>query len=208
MRDKNPSFIQFSEQIETFIVRKTCSIKILREAVIASPTFLSEDFSLRFISNKLQELRGIALVSYYLPEFLGWKIRSQLLERLKWLSFKDQIRLYVLLISKEASLVFLYLTQEFTSHEIFGNLIERGLFSLQNLKIRRKNPRILFPKRKRGYNDHGSLRSLDRWLPNFDWTLTALQNELERKQDLQKKILTKLEKFLNEKVITLSKGVP
>jgi len=206
MRDKNLSFIQFSEQIESFIKKKTDSIKILREPVIDNPTFLDDSkFRLRFQTKKLQELRGLAIISYYLPEFLGWKIRYYLTEELRRLNLKDQIRLSTLLINKEVSLAFLYLTQEFSSHDIFGNLIERGCFSLKILKIQRRNQAILRPKRKRGYDDKGTLRSQDRWLPSFDWSLTELQLELERKHDLHKKIQTKLENFLLEKVITLSK---
>lgn len=202
MRDKNLSFIQFSEQIEDFFSsRKIHSIKILREPVIDSPTLLEDSFVLRFPTNKLQDLRGIAVLSYFVPEFLGWKIRFSLGEKLWQLCPKDQLRLSSLLISKGTALVYLYETTEFSSHEIFGNLFDRGLFSLKNLQIRRRKSKYIRTKRRRGYNDKGTLRSPDRWLPRFDWSLNELQKEYERKTDLLCRVTLRLEKYLLQKYL-------
>jgi len=202
MRDKNLSFIQFSEQIEIFIGRKI-PIKIPEEAVIDSPTLPVDFDGIKFYSNKLIELRGLALISYYLPIDLGQEIRFALEEKSKHLGKKDQLRLKAMLFNLPSCLYFLYETKEFSGSEIFGNLIERGLFSLKNLQIKRKNRKPKKTQRRRGYNDHGSLRSQDKWLPTFDYTLTDLQNELERKLDSTIKLHHKLERILNEGVIKL-----
>jgi len=196
MRDKNLSFIQFSEQIEIFIKRKMNSIKILTEAVVNNPTLLDQNFILRFQTNKLFDLRGLALVSYFVPEILGWKIRFEIEERLKFLNTKDKLRLIPFLYSKEISLIFLFLSDEFSSHEIFGNLIERGLFSLRAIKIFRKNPRVKRRIRRRGYDDKGSRRSNDKALPDYDFTLTEAQNKIERKKDIYIRSKNSLENFL------------
>lgn len=199
MRDKNQNYIQFSEQIESFLVKKTYTIEVLRRAVIDSPTFL-RDYTVSIKGNKLISLRGLAVISYYVPETLGWKIREILEEKSKKLNFKDQLRLQCLLISKESCLVYLFETQEFSSHEIFGNLLREGLQELQRLKIYIPRYQLVKAQRKRGYDDKGSLRPSDRWLPSHDYSLTALQNEIEKKHNLHNRIKIYLESYLLEKV--------
>lgn len=201
MRDKNLNFIQFSDQIESFLKKKTHSIEILRRAVIDNPTFPSDDYLLYLPLKNLISLRGLAVLSYYIPETLGWKIRGYLEEQTSRLCFKDKMKLKLLLTSKENMLVYLYDTQEFSSHEIFGNLLGTGLKALNLMKITRKRTKVRKPQRKRGYDDKGSLRSPDRWLPSFDYTLTELQNEKEKKTDLHNRIYHYLEKHLREKWI-------
>lgn len=200
MRDKNLNYIQFREQIGSFLRKKTNTIEVLRRAVIDSPTLL-EEYNISIRTNKLIALRGLALISYYVPEILGWKIREILEERSKKLSHKDNLRLTSLLISKESALVYLYETQEFSSHEIFGNLIEEGLKALKHIKIYRIKYKVIYPKRRRGYDDKGSLRPSDRWLPDSDYSLTELQNEIEKKSDLHLRIKLRLERYLREKVL-------
>jgi len=200
LRDKNLSFIQFSEQIESFIRRKI-PIKIPERAVIDSPT-LPQDFNgFKFITNRLIELRGLALISYYVPYDLGLEIRTALEEKAKYLGWKDKLRLNSLLFNHPSCLAFLYETDEFTSSEIFGNLIERGLFALRFLQVKRKKRRPRRTLRRRGYNDHGSLRSQDKWLPTNDWSLTVLQNELERKLSITARSHHKLEQILRRIVV-------
>lgn len=199
MRDKNQNYIQFKEQIESFLKKKTQTIEILRRAVVTSPTFL-ENFDIVITGNKLISLRGLAVLSYYVPENLGWKIREKLELKLKKLNSKDQLRLSSLLINEDCSLVYLYETQEFSSHEIFGNLLREGLKALERIKIYRPKHKVKRTQRKRGYDDKGSLRSSDRWLPSFDYTLTELQNELEKKSDLHLRTKIKLEEYLRKKV--------
>lgn len=200
MRDKNLDFIQFSDQIERYLKKKTYSIEILRRAVVDSPTLLSEDFQVKFLFKKLINLRGLAIISYYLPENLGWKIREYLEERARKLNFKDKLKLELLLTSKNNTLLYLYETQEFSSHEIFGNLLGRGLQSLNTMKILKRKHIVKKPQRRRGYNDKGSLRSSDRWLPISDSTLTELQNEKEKKTDLYIRTKLFLERYLSKKV--------
>lgn len=199
MRDKNQNYIQFSDQIASFLKKKTQTIEILRRAVIDTPTFL-EDYEIIVRNNKLISLRGLAVLSYYVPEILGWKIREVLEKKLYKLNSKDQLRLSSLLINKESMLVFLYETQEFSSNEIFGNLLREGLLELKRLKIYRPTYKIKRPQRKRGYDDKGSLRSSDRWLPSEDYELTELQNEIEKKSDLHLRTKLKLESYLRKKV--------
>lgn len=200
MRDKNLNYIKFCDQIEVFVTRKTKTIEILRRAVVTSPTLLEENFKLKFHNNKLINLRGLAVLSYYVPEILGWKIRFELEEKAKRLNLKDKKKLELLLISKEIALCYLYETNEFSSHEIFGNVIDKGLETLKFLKIIERKIRVKKTQRRRGYDDKGSLRSQDRWLPSHDYTLTNLQNKINKETDLHKRVIHYLEIYLCEKI--------
>jgi len=197
MRDKNLSFIQFSDQIGNFIQRKIL-IEIPEKAVVINPILLFQIFSIRFLTRKLLDLRGLALISYFLPDEIGWEIRRKIEERIRYFSLKDQLKLSSLLISLPLALTFLYDSNEFSSHEIFGSLVERGLFSLRTLSLQRRKRKVKKRSRRGGYNDHGSLRSPDKWLPLFDFSLTDLQNELERKSDLSNKTHLRMKKVLYE----------
>jgi len=203
MRDKNLSFIQFCSNVEDFVVGKFQSISILREPVIVNPTLLSEDYFIVPRSYKLNELRGLAIISYYLPEFLEWKIRLFLQECVIRFCHKDRLKLALLLINEQICLTFLYETLEFSSSEFFGSLLDNGFLALKGLQIRRKRFKVVIPARRRGYNDMGSKRSMEKWLPTFDWSLTELQNELERRLDFNIKVQSKLEKFLLQKYFSL-----
>lgn len=52
-----------------------------------------------------------------------------------------------------------------TEETIFGNLIKLGLNRLKRITYFRILYQPKYPKRKRGYNDHGSRREDSRWLP-------------------------------------------
>jgi hypothetical protein len=95
-------------------------------------------------------------------------------------------------------LKFLFETKSFTSHEIFGNIFSLGTRTLRNLPYYRKSTLVVEAIRKRGYDDKGSLRPKEQWLPNFDFTLTETQNSKEKKSDHEQKIIKRiLKKFEN-----------
>lgn len=199
MRDKNLQYLKFCDQIEVFLKKKCYTIKILREPVVDSPTFLADLYYLKFSKNKLSTLRGLAVLSYFVPENLGWKLRFALEEKAKRLNPKDRLKLMLLLYNKEVTLAYLYETNEFSSHEVFGNLLGEGLQELRNIKICQRSSKVKKPKRKRGYHDKGSRRSFDRWLPSEDFTLSELQNKNEKKLNIYTRTLHFLEKYLREK---------
>jgi len=116
------------------------------------------------------------------------------------LNKKQRIIIQIVLSSKENMLKYLYDTETLSSHEIFGNVFGIGLKVFRNLSIRKKNIKITPTQRKRGYDDKGSLRSKEKWLPDFDWSLREQQNDKEKKLDLQQSILDRiLKKFENSR---------
>jgi len=199
MRDKNQTtYLIFAEQIENFIKKKLQTIEILRTAVVDNPTLLEEVLFCNF-PRKIINIRGLCILIHYIEsESLRFKFLFDIEEGIKRYSLKEQLELKILLSSKENCLKFLFLTERYSSHEIFGNLINEGIKSLKIIKFRRKIYKINKPQRKRGYHDKGSLRSPDRWLPSYDYTLTELQNQKEYETNLHLKTLKFLIKYLEK----------
>jgi hypothetical protein len=208
MRDMNLTYLIFKNQFRQQLNRKlskcgTENIEILRDAVIDNPTFL-RDFEI-VLPRKFHQIRGLCLIWDSLPEILRFEIYLQLEERISSFEFKKQLELKSL-IEPEIREKFLYLTERYSSHQIFGNLIFDAIESLKFVKIKRKSTKVKKPQRKRGYDDKGTLRSFDiwshRWKPSFDWSLTELQNKQERTRSLQEKYLNKFVNFLRSKQTT------
>lgn len=180
MRDKNLNLIQFHKEVEYFLKRNLRIPSSLRTAVVTSTTFLGEDYFLVY-PRKFRELQVLCIVQWYLPEFLHWKILMDLSEKeFKQFPLKQRLELKLLLHSKELALFYLWDTKRYTANEIFGNLLKQANRILLPLKPIRRNYRIIYPQRKRGYDDKGSLRRQGTWLPDKDWTLDLLQKRKDR----------------------------
>jgi len=203
MRDKNLNFIQFEKQVEDFLYRKLLLPELLRTAVVITPTFLEQYFIV--YPRKFKEIQGLIVISYYCPEPLKWRIWLDLNEMsFSHLNEKQRIEIQILLSSKENMLKYLFLTNRYTSHEIFGNILGEGLKTLKFLRIYRRSTKIVYRLRKRGYDDKGSLRPKEKWLPDSDYTFTDLQNEKEKRSQLRQSvinaILTSLENTDSRKI--------
>lgn len=202
MRDKNLNFIQFQEQLDSFIFKKLTLSESLRTAVVITPTLLNEETMIVY-PRDFKGLRGLSLIVYYLPENLRWRIWLDL-EQMSYsqLNSKQRIEIQILLAKREMAQMYLFQSQRFSSHEIFGNIVYDGNKALRELKVFRESTKVVLPIRRRGYNDKGSLRSPDRWLPDFDTTLTELQLRKEKRTHLHNKsinrIKQKLETLLRE----------
>lgn len=196
MRDKNQSFIQFSKNIETFVSRRLASYEhqFLTTAVAIDPTFL-EDFVIIY-PRKFSEMVGFVVTHHYLPEVPRWRIYLDLVE----MSFshynqRQKLILQILLASKHDMLRFLYETDRYSSHELFGII---GSATTNLPKLVSKDRKITKPKRKRGYDDKGSRRPDDRWLPSHDWSFNKLQTEIDFNNLNQQRILDRILSFLRE----------
>jgi hypothetical protein len=202
MRDMNLTYLNFKEQYNNqlkkrFSIMLTKDIKILRSAVIDSPTFL-RDYEIRLPSSFFL-IRALCMFWEFFPENIKWEIFLLLEQKIEKFDFKKQVELKALLDPK-TRISFLYLTEKYTSHEIFGNLLQTISLCFHEVKFQKKSTKIKKPQRKRGYNDKGTLRSYDiwshKWKPSSDWSLTDLQTKQERKHDLRLKYIFKVKKFL------------
>jgi len=203
MRDRNLSFIQFTEEMENQSKRKLAQVsKIFRKPVLDSPTREIVDLKVSLRTSKLFALRGLAVLTFYLPEEIGWLIRMELWEKERFYNLQDRMSLKLLTDSKEVALTYLFETKSLTSHEIFGNLLQEGLKALQRtefLWIERRKPKELV--RRRGYKDKGSLRPYEKWLPTSDWSLTQQQNEIERRKLSHSRLYSRLKDYLQERYL-------
>jgi len=131
-----------------------------------------------------KELFCLAAVSWNWSPRLGILVRLWIESRITRWSPEWQLRLRLACFSRvtaEETLLSL------VSHPRawFGNwsrLLRQVVQHLRALSPSRKVRRAL---RKRGYNDHGSAKSADRWLPKHASEFTELQNEIERERQLQ-----------------------
>lgn len=194
MRDKNLSYIQFLEQFRQQNEEKSSYLsKMLRTAVVDNPTF-PEEYFLR-LPRDYSNTRNLAVCHYYLPEKLKWEIFLNLSDsKFSHFNSKQRIELKIILSSKENCEKYFYLSDRYSSHEVFGNIL--GQIPKIPIKIIKRNLKVKYPKRKRGYHDKGSLRPRDKWLETSDWSLTELQNEKERKLYLQNKSINRILSYL------------
>lgn len=195
MRDKNLNYIQFYKQVEKFVVGKLQLPRMLRTAVINSPTF-PENLTIRY-PRKFSDLQSVVILHWFFPENLMWRTHLDLEDlTLSQFNEKQKLEIKILLSSKENCIKYLYRTKRYSSHEIFGNIINRGFSIVVNMKIIPKSLKVKETQRKRGYDDKGSLRPKDKWLPTYDLTLTVLQNEKEKKITRQRKSIQRITRIL------------
>jgi hypothetical protein len=87
------------------------------------------------------------------------------------------------LVLKNRSLALMWLAENYHERRFYGNVketIEKLLKSLRPIPIRNRVPKRV--PRKRGYQDHGTLRPRECWRETHDYTFTELQNEIEEQR--------------------------
>jgi hypothetical protein len=199
MRDRNLPYKQFNIQLEKYILSN------LRRKEDRRITF-SQDLSLEFrpysnhrefqiiFPRNFRLLRALAIVQWYFPENLHFLTYLSLEEQtFNWLTQKQKIEIKIYLSSKENCVKYLYLTDRYSSNEIFGNILKNDLLDLQRqFKIKKK----IYPKPtekvyRRGPKDKGSRR--------VDSSLRILQEEIEKDFILQyeENLLIKKRKLLH-----------
>jgi hypothetical protein len=104
----------------------------------------------------------LAIGSWYLGD-LGWVIREDLRDSLRYLSLEDRALLEILLDNKATMKLFLLDTSLWHTREFFGNLLPRALWIIAHLRFRTTCPVVRYPQRKRGYDDKGSRAQDSAW---------------------------------------------
>lgn len=196
MRDRNQNYIQFYKQFRKVVSRKTTLSRLLRTTVTDSPTFPSDQLTIVY-PRSFREIRGLVIVHYFFPESLKWEVKMGLEElNLNHLNKKQILEIRIMLSSEWNMIKYLYLTDRYTSNEIFGNLVKDAYQAAENLKAFPVSTKVERPVRKRGYSDKGSLRPKEKWLPTHDYSLTAIQNEIEKKHTQLDKVSYHLINYL------------
>lgn len=202
MRDMNLTYAVFKEQYRKqserkFSILSSKDSNILRNAVVTNPTFQWE-YDIH-ISSKFNDVRGLCLYWEKLPENIRYEIYFLLLDKIKKFDFKKQVELESLL-DPETRIIFLFLSKKYSSYEIFGNLLHLGLEAIRKIKYKKKCKKVKKPQRKRGYHDKGILRCFaiwnHKWKPSSDFSLTELQNQIERHHFLHNKNKLRVKNYL------------
>lgn len=158
----------------------------LRNHVMDNSNFQSETLFFNLKRIKLNQFIKLAITSWYMNEEVRFVLQSDLEEKLKDFSNEDKTLLEQFLFSKAEMLIFLLETSLWHSRDFFGNILS----SLSELDVllqpKRQSKKIKKPQRKRGYHDQGSRVLSHRWLPKSDYTLTALQNQIETERAKQR----------------------
>lgn len=173
---------EFISKLENKILRWAGEqSQLFRSNVVDSSNLASE---LTFFDLKNLTLKDhilLSLVSWYIPENHGFILREDLKETSSYLDDTDEQWISLLLESKAQTLIWLIETQLWHERDFFGNIL--NLKKIEKfLKVRKARTKIVKPKRKRGYHDHGSRVDDHRWLPKYDWSLTKMMNEIEAKR--------------------------
>lgn len=196
MRDSIFNKENFVEQIENFITTESQKrIETLRSHVIDSPNFLSENYLV--LPYKLKSILALSFFSWWLPEEIGVLLREEIYEkRLRRYSLEDKALIEQFLQSKYHSILFVEESNLWHSRDFFGNFLVEGNKCLERLRFRRINTKVIYPKRKRGYDDHGSRVPDSKWLPKYDYSLTELQNSIEEERKTQEDSVAMMKGFL------------
>lgn len=175
----------FCIQLEKVAQELSSECNLLRTTIIDSPTFHEEYDSHIVLSRTLEELLFLGVIVWYLPSKEHQLYLRLELERVSY--FKENYVLRLLLKSKGHMIIFLQETSLWTQRSFFGNVLCRTMSSKinRNLRFRKRNKKVRYPKRKRGYDDKGSLRLAHEWKPSSDFSLTELQQEIEEERTSQ-----------------------
>jgi hypothetical protein len=180
------SLNDFQEEINDF-----------RNHVVVDPNFHLDSSQFKFRGLSLKELQGLAIVSWFLGD-IGWKIRADLFDHLKFLSLEDQFLIEILIDNRARTLNWLNETTLFHTRDFFGNLLPNAIRALRFLKFRNPNTRLKRIQRKRGYNDHGSRADDSYWKYARDYLDDEFQqNLLEQKRQIHQDTLSFLEGWVS-----------
>jgi hypothetical protein len=102
------------------------------------------------------------------------------------------------LVLKDRTVALLWLSENYHERRFFGNLVPQWRKTLENLKplqVHERKPKRV--QRKRGYQDHGTLRPSERWTEKYDWSFTEEQNLIEEQREIIEDTAALLEGWLS-----------
>lgn len=208
MRDRNKSNLQqFNIQLKRQILKsKNFNFILRQEEYFSQKSCLwrsdtkhpNSRFRVRLPRN-FNLIRSLIISHWYFPKNLHILVHLELEERsFNWFNSKQKVEIGILLSSEINCVKYLFLTERYTSNEIFGNILGNDLNSLE------KEIKIYFVRQtrakkkifRRGPKDYGSRRS--------DSTAGIIQFETSRdvflqlEEELYQKNLQLLQQTINK----------
>lgn len=198
MRDNISSPFEFCLQIEKKI---KCLISLddqnLRSDVVNNSNFHFENLTFFNLRNlNLKDAIRLSILSWFIPEEVGIILRMDILGKIKNYSLEDQLLLNQFLKNKGQMLIFLQETNLWHSRDFFGNILDKRNKLDRYFKLSPLRRKCKKPERKRGYHDQGSRVPDHKRLPNFDYSLTDKQNQIEENRQSYLDTLSFLEGLL------------
>ena len=184
MRDRNHlDLLQFNIQLTKTVLRSKLYQDIEKQeeyfshksSLWRSDTKTPNSEFRVIIPKDFRLLRALSISIWKFPEKIQVLYRLKLEEqKFSWLNEKQKIELSILLSSEENSVKYLYLTNRYTSSEIFGNLLGNDLNDLKGrIKIifvrQQRATKKVF---RRGPKDKGTRRS--------DSSVSVIEREIQR----------------------------
>jgi hypothetical protein len=182
------SLQQIEDEIRKVLPNRTFSLEDLSRR---TPGGLTPNADIDFNFSKFRKEReklALIVLSYWIEE-TGCLIR---------LRFFGEYNLGIpALVACNKTVCLMYLQSSMSDRDFFGNFLPLLRRVGQDLRLVYREPRKARRKiRRRGYSDHGTLRSSSEWKPKTDWSLTDLQNQIEEEREVDRDTLLFLEGFL------------
>jgi len=174
--------------------------KAYLERTLQSPGAPNTEISTSVTEYRSKKWILYAAISSWYMDAVGYLVQLDVLELVnkdKNLKLKDKEEILVCLSSKFSMLNFVQ--ARWTDRDFYGNILSNLELTARRIHVLKLEPHKPKKKvRRRGYQDSGSCRSLSAWKPSRDFSLTDLQNEIEReRQEIQDTVLF-LRGFLGE----------
>jgi len=173
-------FVQFVEKQATKFwshARNTTLINhVVDNSILSSPENL-----FRFHGSKsLKNFLRYCILVHYADDDVKFYLQLKLENDAQRFSLEDQFLISQVLNSKAEMLCFLLETQLWSERDFKGNILDDLSLSELGVSVfKLAKTKIVHPKRKRGYHDHGSRVELHEWLPKHDAFLTEKHNQIE-----------------------------
>jgi hypothetical protein len=176
---------QFSSEKLSLFESELTQLVALTKPILDSrmPGLISPNFegTFRTCTKKDEDLILLAVVHWFLDD--TWRVLVHM-----WLeqcNLQPENRVLMNLVLKNKALALIWITENYHERRFFGNvlkLLKQELESLTPILTKRKVPKR--NQRRRGYQDHGTLRPLDRWREKHDWMFTEEQNRIEEERQV------------------------
>jgi hypothetical protein len=178
----------FEKRLNSFLVINQKRIKSLMTEV-ADSTISGKEITFKLSKLNSIEIFELTMIVWDLPEEIQWWLRLDLEERIEKMEIDDSYKLLcqIAVKSKVHLLLFLQETQKWSTREFFGTFLTQKSEILRKIKLFYPNCKIVYPQRKRGYNDKGTRAEDSQWKYAREyWRDTLLYYEkLEQKEKFQ-----------------------
>lgn len=189
MKDVTLSPEQFNIQLERKVSLVLSGSKFRQNASPGNPQTPMNLNSKITWPRRFKEIRALLIASWYLPEWLKWEVILHFSVDFSYSldfdskGFEHSLEIKLLTTSREVMIKYLLEASSLSARDLFGNVLGKDLESaLRSINISKSPEKVRRKIRRRGYQDKGTWKTPDRWTERYDFTLTELQLQREKKK--------------------------